>query len=158
MLHTVLITLHAVAGVVAFVAGCVALRNGTLFATYLWSLVATILLVALAVAEEWGSLDGAARVLFVAFVALGGLMVWRAARARRTRPAPGQGPPSDRYLDHVGFTLVALFDAFLVVAVLNLGAPGWLVATTGVGIAVAGHFVLRAVKAGYALSATSTRL
>lgn len=84
--------------------------------------------------------------------------MWRAAQARRIRPTAGQGPPPDRYLDHVGFTLVALFDAFIVVAVLNLGAPGWLVATAGVGIAVAGHFVLRAVRTSYGLSATTTRL
>ena len=46
----------------------------------------------------------------------------------------------------MGFTLVALFDAFVVILVLDLGAPGWLVAAAGVLIAVAGHLALRAVR------------
>lgn len=40
---------------------------------------------------------------------------------------------------------VFLMLAFIVILVLNLGAPVWLVAGSGILIAVAGHFVLRAV-------------
>jgi hypothetical protein len=47
---------------------------------------------------------------------------------------------------HVGFTLISLFDAFTVVLVLDLGAPGWLVAAAGVLIAVAGSLVLGAIR------------
>jgi len=71
-------------------------------------------------------------------------MLWRAASTRSIRP-PSAGP-SPRYVAHVGFTLVALLDAFLVVAVLNLGAAGWVVAAVGLLVAGAGHFVLRAVR------------
>jgi hypothetical protein len=35
---------------------------------------------------------------------------------------------------------------FAMIAVLDLGAPTWLVVSTGVIIAVAGHFVLRRAK------------
>jgi hypothetical protein len=42
--------------------------------------------------------------------------------------------------------LIALFDAFVVITVLNAGAPVWLVVASGVLIAVAGHFALRATK------------
>jgi hypothetical protein len=140
MWHTILIAAHAIAGTVALLAGLVAHRGRALFDTYLWSLVATIALLAAAVFEEWGRLGGAARALFIAFVVLGGVMVWLAATARRL---PARSPA---YVDRVGFTLVALFDAFVVITVLNLGAPVALVVASGVVVAVAGHFVLRATK------------
>lgn len=78
-------------------------------------------------------------------VLLGLVLLWRADQGRRIRPS-GSAGPSASYVAHVGFTLVALFDAFIVILVLNAGAPGWLVAAAGVLIAVAGHFVLGAVR------------
>lgn len=149
MWHTVLITIHAVTGVAALVAGCVALWRRAVFSIYLWSLVATILFLALAIAEEWGSLDDGTRVLFVAFLALGGLMVWRAWLAGRMQPM-ASAAATGRFVEHVGFTLVALFDAFVVITVLNIGAPVWMIVGVGVGIAIAGHFVLRAYVTGLA--------
>ena len=140
MWHAVLITLHATTGTVALLAGLLAHRSRALFRTYLWSLVASVAFLAAAVAEEWGRLDGLSRALFGAFVVLGLVMVWLALAARRL-PA---GSP--RYVDLVGFTLVALFDAFVVITVLNGGAPVALVVASGVVVAVAGHFVLRAAK------------
>jgi hypothetical protein len=143
MWHSVLITLHAVAGTIAFVAGCVALRRGTLFATYLWSLVAAIGFVALAVVEEWGRIDWAARLPFLALLGLGAVMLVRAELARRI-----QQRPSPAYVGHVGFTLVALFDAFAVVTILNAGAAVWIVVAAGVAIALVGHLlVVRAENA-----------
>ncbi|MPZ64874.1 MAG: hypothetical protein GEU83_04960 [Pseudonocardiaceae bacterium] len=145
MWHTVFITVHAVAGGVAFVAGCVALPRGALFGTYLWSMAVMALFLALAVATEWGVIPMPLSLVFAALTVLAGYMVWRAAQARRIRPTARTGP-STRYVAHIGFTLVALFDAFAVITVLNAGAPGWLVAAAGVLIAVAGHFVLRAAR------------
>ena len=146
MWHTIFINVHAVTGTLALLAGSVALRRGALFGTYLWSLVAMEVFLVLAIAVEWAKLPAATRVLFAAFAFLGVVMLWRAARARPIRPSRTV-PPSARYIGHVGFTLVALFDAFVVILVLNAGAPGWLVAAAGVLIAVAGHFVLREAKA-----------
>jgi hypothetical protein len=142
MWHTILIALHAITGTMALLAGCVAHRRPVLFGTYLWSLVSTVALLAAAVAEEWGRIDGAVRALFAAFTVLGLVMVWLAVDARRL-PAGSAG-----YIDRVGFTLVSLLDAFVVIMVLNLGAPVVLVVAAGVIVAVAGHFGLRAAKAG----------
>lgn len=145
MWHTIFITVHAVAGGVAFVAGCVALPRGALLGTYLWSMAVMTLFLALAVATEWGVVALPLSLVFAALTVLAGYMVWRAAQARRIRPTEATGPAA-RYVEHIGFTLVALVDAFAVIAVLNAGAPGWLVAAAGVLIAVAGHFVLRATR------------
>lgn len=146
MWHTIFITVHAVTGTLALLAGSVALRRGSLFGTYLWSLAGMEVFLVLAIAVEWAELPAGTRVLFTALTFLGVVMLWCAARARPIRPAR-TAPPSPRYVQYVGFTLVALFDAFIVILVLNAGAPGWLVAAVGVLVAVAGHFVLREAKA-----------
>lgn len=145
MWHSIFIAVHAVTGGIALLAGCVAIGRRALFGTYLWSLVAMELFLVLAIAAEWAVIDATARVLFAAFAVLGLFMLWRADQARRIRPSSPAGL-SASYFAHVGFTLVALFDAFIVILVLNLGAPGWLVAAAGILIAVAGHVVLRAVR------------
>ncbi|MQA15434.1 MAG: hypothetical protein GEV09_15055 [Pseudonocardiaceae bacterium] len=145
MWHTTFIALHAATAVVALVSGAVALWRPTWFGTYLWSLAGMALFLVLAIGAGWGEIDMPLRLLFSAFVVLAAFMVWRAAQARRIRPSGSMGP-SASYVEHIGFTLVALFDAFAVIAVLNSGAPGWMVATIGVLIAVAGHFVLRATR------------
>jgi uncharacterized membrane protein YhaH (DUF805 family) len=145
MLHSVLIALHAGTGVLALLAGTAALlRGGRLFDGYLISLIASTVFLALAVATEWTVIGAGARVLFTAFVLLGVVMVGRGVLARRLRPA-GQRP-SPAYLEHVGFTLIALLDAFVVIAVMNAGAPTWLTVTSGVLLAGAGHVVLRRTK------------
>ncbi len=144
MWHTIVIATHALAAGVALFAGCIAIRRGTLFGTYLWSLVVMEAFLVLAIAAEWSVTDVIGRVLFAAFALLGLFMVWRADQARRIGPG-GSAGPSANYVAHVGFTLVALFDAFIVILVLDAGAPVWLVATAGVLIAVIGHFALRAV-------------
>lgn len=141
MLHTALIALHALSGLVALVFGLVTTRSGRLFDVYLWSLVSMGIFLAATVAVEWSGLDTAARVLFGAFVVLAGFMIWLAVRARGMRPRP-----SARYLDHVGFTVVGLFDAFVVIVVLDVSAPIWLVVGSGVLIAIVGHLAIRRAK------------
>jgi len=145
MWHSVFIALHAIAGVVAFGVGCVALRRARVFPTYFWSLLAMALFLALAVGVGWGGNDTATRIIFAALVGLAGYLVWRAVMAGRLRPV-GLAGPTAPYFEHIGVTLVGLFDGFVVIAVLRTGAPGWLLAATGVGIAIAGHFVLGATR------------
>ena len=136
-----LITLHAIAGTVALLAGSVAHRGRVLFGVYFWALVACVGFLAAAVREGWAEYDGVTRPLFGALAVLGVVMVALAASARRLALSPA-------YVDRVGFTLVALFDAFIVVFVLNLGAPVAVVVGSGVAVGIAGHFVLRAARAG----------
>jgi len=146
MWHTAFIAVHAGAGGIALVTGCVALAGGGLFRTYLWSLVTMELLLVLAIGAKWAVIHGPTRVLFGALAMLGAYLVWHADQARRIR-ASGLAEPSARYVAHIGFTLIALADAFVVILVLHLGAPVWMVATSGVLTALAGHVALRAVQA-----------
>jgi hypothetical protein len=146
MLHTLLISLHAASGFVAFTAGCLAIRRRSFFPVYLWSLASLLVFLVLAVATDWPQLDPVARILFAAFVAFGGVMVWQALQARHKLPEP-HARPTAAYLDHLGFTLVALFDGFVVILALDVGGAAWMAAVAGVLGAVAGHLALRALKA-----------
>lgn len=154
MWHTVFVALHAVAGLTALAAGCAAITLPALLPAHFWSLVAQVVFVGVALGIDWSGLGLAPRVLFAALVALGCYMVWHGARARELAPRNRDERPSGRYLDHLGFTLVALLDGFFVVLVLDLGAPGWAAAVVGVGIAVGGHFAIRALKVTLATAAT----
>jgi hypothetical protein len=155
MLHMALISLHAACGVLAFAAGCLAVRRRSFFPVYLWSLAGLLVFLVLAVATDWAQLDPVARILFTVFAAFGGVMGWQALEARRTLPE-AHAAPSAAYLDHLGFTLVALFDGFVVILAIDLGAVAWMAAVVGALGAVAGHLALRAVKARSASRAEAT--
>lgn len=145
MWHTIAIGLHAIAGVAAFVAGFLAIRTGRWTRWHTSMTAAMTGFLVLAIATEWTDLTTVTRLLFTALAALAGFMTWRGVRAHQLRPTAGN-PVSKAFFDQLGFNLVALFDAFLVITVLNAGAPGWAVAATGVLVAIAGHFVLGAVE------------
>ncbi len=57
-----------------------------------------------------------------ALIVLAGVMVARAASARRVRPSR-TGDRTAAYVQRVGFGLVGLFDAFWVVALLRWNGP-----------------------------------
>jgi hypothetical protein len=145
LLHTIFIAIHAVFGGVAFFAGLIAIRRGALFSLYWWCLVGTMVSLAAAMIIAWGGWATAERIVFSALMALGVYMLVRGAQASRVLPARTNGVTA-RYMDDMGFNLIALFDAFVVVLVLDLGGAVWLMVTSGVGIAIIGHFVLRAAK------------
>ena len=145
MAHAVLITLHATAGVIAFGTGCAALRRGGYFTAYLWSLMAMVGFLALAVGVDWPTLSTPERGVFTAFIALGGYVVWRAEQARRLRRATDPVARA-RLTDHVGFGLVALFDGFVVILALDIGAPGWVATGAGIAGVAGGHHAIDSVK------------
>jgi hypothetical protein len=142
MWHTIFVAAHAVTATTALITGVLTVVRSRLFGTYLGSLVAMEMFLVLAVSVQWSAYSWPARAAFAALAALGGVVVWQGLLAWQIRPPDGASP-SVRYFEHAGFTLVALVDAFLVVTVLDTGAPGWAVAATGVLVALAGHFALR---------------
>jgi hypothetical protein len=135
-----LIAIHAAAGLVALGAGWQVITRGAAVALYFWSLAACIALVAAAVAVDLDGLSGGTRTLFLALLALGAYMVFRGASARRRLGS--EGSPSSRDLDDVGFTLIALLVAFVVILTLDVGAGGFVAAGIGVVVAAVGHRAL----------------
>jgi hypothetical protein len=150
VLNDLLIALHALAGVVCFIAGVLSLGLSTArswrFCVYLASLGALLLFMAAAIAVDWAGLDAAARLTYAGLSALGLYMLWRAGHAGiRLRTHGHNWRPS--YVDDIGFTLISLFDGFVIVSAIDMGAPGWLVALIAVAGVAAGVLAMRTVKA-----------
>jgi hypothetical protein len=152
-LHTIMIVLHAAAGVTAFVAGCLVLRPPDaeprahrLFQVYLVSLGSMVVFLLGAMAAHWRQLGTAEQVIFGGLLLLGLFIAWRALAARSLlgRRSGGWRLPD---MEHVGFTLIALWDGFVVVLAIDLGAPGWLVAALAVLGVVVGSRALHAAEA-----------
>lgn len=149
------ILLHATAAVVALVMGLVLLRQaGTHhppvgFRWYYAALVVMAAALPVAIAVDWGRLHPATRVAFVALCVLAVTMVWEADRARRfLSRAPGAMSParSGAYVEAVGFTVIALLDGFAIITALDLGAPGWMVATVGILVVLLARPVVAAIR------------
>jgi hypothetical protein len=68
-------------------------------------------------------------------------MLYRARNARRLLQ-DHQGAWNHEYIEHIGFTLISLFEGFIIVAVLNAGGPGWLVAILAILGILAGRSVI----------------
>lgn len=145
MLHSVLITVHAVAATVAFGAGLLAASSGRLLGVYRVAMATMAAALVPAVLVDWSATDPTARIVFLGLIGLAAVMVLRSELAVRQSPAR-TGGPTPGYLEHLGFTLIALADGFAVVAAIRSGAPGWAVGVLAVGVVVAGHLSLSLAK------------
>jgi amino acid transporter len=152
MLHNILIILHAAAGVASFVAGCLVLlpptersSKGWLFLIYFASLMALVGFLLAAIAVDWSDLDFIQRLVFSGLALLGLYMAWRAIQAKQVLRRRQEGW-KQKYVDHVGFTLISLFDGFVIVSAIDLKAPGWLVGGLAVLGVVVGIGAINAVK------------
>ena len=149
MIHTILIFGHASAGAIALVFGCVALRPPTRFSVvfriYYAALLTMVILLVAVVVYNWGMLSLGQRVTFSLLAALGIYTAARGVQAHRalTRQVVGW---RRRYVDHVGFTVIALFDGFAVVSAVDSGAPLPLILLVGVLGVVAGVATINRVK------------
>jgi hypothetical protein len=153
MLHTIMIVLHAAAGAAAFVAGCLALfppnaeqQARQLFGVYLVSLGLMIAFLLAAMAAHWQQLGTGEQAIFGGLVLLGLYMGWRALAARGLLRRRGQQWRLP-YMEHLGFTLIALWDGFVIVLAIDLGAPGWLVGVLAVLGVVVGNRALHWAEA-----------
>ena len=147
ILHNMQIILHAAAGVISFLAGCLLIfspklaSNQRLFGLYWWSLVGLVVFLVGAIFVYWTEYSGAERVIFPGLFVLGMYMLYRARNARRLLKDQ-QGAWNHEYIEHIGFTLISLFEGFIIVAVLNAGGPGWLVAILAILGILAGRSVI----------------
>lgn len=148
-MHAALIAGHAVAATVALGAAFGG-RRVRWFAVHYGALVAMLVLLVAAIAVDLPDRDAPELVVDAALVALGLVMVAHTERARRARRHDPR-----RFVDMLGFSVVGLIDAFVVVTVLNTGAPSWVAAVVGLAIAIAGHLTIRAARNGAEPNGTS---
>ncbi len=149
MLHNLLIAAHAACGLVAFALGVIVRRlraSGVspLFRSYLGALWLMVALLIAVVAVDWGAIAPAVRALYGALTALALYTGWRGWRALRALRSPAVAPGD--YIEDVGFTLITLFDGFVIIGALDLGSPVWLVVIVGVLGVLVGRLGIRRVK------------
>ena len=134
---------------ICFGAGAYSLRVTVLswpFYVYASALALMALSLVAAVAVAWPDRDRGARWIFSALTALALFMLARGLRAGsrlHRRPAGWRRG----YLDDVGFTLISLFEGFVIVAAIDLGAAAWLVVLIAVAGLVAGLLLMNRVRA-----------
>lgn len=135
--HNVLIILHASAATISFFAGCFlilstrSLQSQGWFGLYWWTLVGMVVLLAAAIVVSWREYSGVERILFPGLFALGLYMLYRARRANGLLGSH-QTESEHAYIEHIGFTLISLFEGFVIVSGINAGFAWWLVALLAV--------------------------
>ncbi len=149
MIHNLLIVGHTLAAAVSFVAGVLSLSPATTrswrFRTYLASLSGMFVFMVGAVAWDWRDLELGTMAIYLVLVGLGVVMLVRAFSAAvrvRLRDLNWQS----RYIDGVGFTLISLFEGFIIVGAIDLGAPPWLVVLVAVSGVFGGVWTKNRVK------------
>lgn len=133
MVHAVLIGAHAIAAVVAFVSGLLVAWNmparmNARFGAYVAALGLMLVFLLLAIATDWFELESMKRAIFLGLLVLGTYTAfrgWRAMRELRSHMRP------EASVGDVGFTLIALFDGFMIVTAFDVGSPIWLVLVVG---------------------------
>jgi hypothetical protein len=148
--HTLSIVLHALSATGAFVVGVVlifqrvTLRQLQLGGAFLVLLMLLEVFLVIAILSHVTSLPTITQIIFAGLALLGVYMIWRAVQAVLVlrEPHGNQGA----VIDHIGFTLISLFDGFAIVSAIDLQAPGWLVAVIAVGAVVIGIYAINMRK------------
>jgi hypothetical protein len=153
MIRTVLVLIHVAAGVGGLITGLVALAppkptDNRQWLRRLYATCIAVLLTAMVVlvAIDWADLDAIARVAFAALTGLGGVMAYRLVRAHRevTTQRPNW---QERYIDHIFFTYISLWEGFVILPALNLPASYVTVPFVAISVLLLGHALISRYKA-----------
>lgn len=131
-LHNLLIILHSVTATISFFAGMLLIfstkytTNQTIFNLFLWPLIGMGLLLAGALFVNWENYSDTERVVFPGLLGLSFFMIFRGWGASLVLHTQSKNWKLG-YIEHIGFTLISLFEGFVIVSGLNAGLPGWLV-------------------------------
>jgi hypothetical protein len=153
MIRTVLVTLHAAAGIGGLVTGLAALsppkgRDVRNWLRRLYVIFIVILLASMVVLVtiDWNGLDTTARISFAALIGLGAVMAYRLVRAR-SEALVQRGAWERRYVDHVYFTYISLWEGFVILPALNLPMPQLSVPLVAIAVLLIGHALISRYKA-----------
>ena len=150
-LHNIFIVLHTVTAVISFLAGGLLLysqayaTNRTLFGLYFWTLAAMAILLAGAIIVYWDEYNDTERIVFPGLLGLALFMLFRGWGAGLVLNTQQKGWKLG-YVEHIGFTLISLFEGFIIVSGLNAGLPGWLTAIVAILGLLAGRWLIASAK------------
>jgi uncharacterized membrane protein len=150
--HDLLISIHAIAAGLCFLAGGIVLYSRKyrfdrgLVRFYLWSLGGMVVFLTMAMLTEWTVYSSTEQAVFTGLLGLAIYMFYRGFSVRALLKTQADGW-SEASVRHIGFTLISLFEGFVIVGALNAHAPVWLVgAIAGVGIVAGRRMVDTAVE------------
>lgn len=142
-LRTIFLSLHIAGGLAGLLIGAFAIRPPLgearlwLRRAYAAALVALFVFLSATVAVDWSRLQTTQQFIYVALIALAAFMVTRVFLTFRVAQRQGSGWES-RYMNHVYFTYISPWEGLFIVGLIDLGAPGWLVAAVAIGVLVLG--------------------
>ena len=146
-IHNLLIILHAATATISFFAGLfliLPLRSGSdrgLFGLYWVTLLGMVVLLAGAILVYWSEYSNTERIIFPGLLALGVYMLYRARSAQHSLKSQQTGWKR-AYIEHIGFTLISLFEGFVIVSGLTSGFPGWVVGLVAVLGVLVGRWLI----------------
>jgi cobalamin synthase len=97
------------------------------------------------VTTDGAGLDVGGRIAFTALTVLGIVMVFRIILAGRVASAR-QGDWQKRYINHVYFTYISLWEGFVILPALNLPLPQLTVPAVAVAVLLIGHMLIARYK------------
>jgi hypothetical protein len=131
-IHNLLIILHAASATISFFAGFFLIlflssgADGRLFGLYWATLLGMVVLLAGAILVYWVEYSNTERIIFLGLFVLGVYMLYRARSAKHSLKSQ-QADWKRAYIEHIGFTLISLFEGFVIVSGLTSGFRGWVV-------------------------------
>jgi hypothetical protein len=154
MLRTILVVIHAAAGIIGLAVGLAAFMlakrpsgKRSLLGAYVACLAVLLASLIMLIVVDWPGLQTGARVAFVGLAGLGVAMLARVLLA--WREAGGRAPGwRDRYVGHIYFTYVSLWIGFVVLPALNLPFPQVSVPLSAVVVLVIGTILLARYRKG----------
>lgn len=148
MIHTALIVIHAAAAVTAFGFGCALMvrpperSTAVRLVAYLVAIAIAVVALVTVVAVDFARLPLVKQIAFSALVVLAIVLLVRSILAVRNvalRPARWM----HRFVGHIGFVLISLFDGFCIVFTIDLKLPPYVVAASAVLGVVVGVLAIR---------------
>ena len=143
-----MILLHATSAVICLVAGLALLsprrarRRPILARLFIGSLIGMILFMITATISHWYDISITERIVFAGLPVLGIYMLYRGVVALKKLKS---GADAD-YINDVGFTLISLFNGFIIVALIDLNAHPILVPAAAIAGTVAGGKYIEHVR------------
>lgn len=129
MIRTILVVVHAGAGIAGLGAGIASFApprggDGRWWVRWLYLACIAVMFVTLImlVIVDWQGLDTTARLAFMALTGLGAVMMVRIVLADRVASSRDSGWEG-RYIGHVYFTYISLWMGFVILPALNLPMP-----------------------------------
>ena len=144
----ILVTLHALFAVGCFITGFMLLsphrakRYPVIIKLFIASLIGMIIFMVAATISHWQEISPTERIVFSGLPLLGIFMLYRgimaAKKLRSSTPV--------EHIDDIGFSLISLFNGFIIVALIDLNASPFLILAASLAGTLIGSRYIKSTK------------